>query len=654
MNNKKSRGVSSGDRTRLRNTLGPGVITLAALVLAALTFTPRSASAQVFSIPIRWCVVANDANGNGRVDPGEAGAPAFTNPGNVGEPDTDNVLWRRHERPSDSVYIPEAQITFRSGIYNIVEDPILRFPIIPDPDPITTGGWLYGDILMSSADSILPSVEWNAAHNACVQAWRDQHGVEDIGVVVINANHSRNASVDSEPGVAVLGGRRILLRDNAYLLPGSPLYNSAEFPVADHVDKHFGHEMGHALASLRHTCNNQNLMSNRRLDPSGDARVDNIHLSTSIAQVIDPGGDDRDCGTGNNVVINPGPDDTTQTVNQIQLLRDAARATPGCKIAGTNTDCTRRSDVRTDRIRDSEFLFTDLSLVTATDEGAFTKLFHEPMGPLNRRYFGHEVYFDYFTFLDQDRDAATGGSAEDLGVEVRFKGAELVTRVRVRVGRQGFEFAPTVWRFERGSFRRVRDRRIRAYAFPLIALSERRTDRLTDQITIEMPNVVFGPGITDFRVQAAVIRHSPAGVKVLDLLDEDKERPGVDFRWRSPRFPVCSVNPGAAPRGGSITVKSTGLMPNRPVHLIFGDRHVANGHADAAGTVVINTAVPAYARDGQHLITVGTDQTALTADCVTTVKGGPRPPQDGYQQRPPDAYQQRPPRRRVNRRRRGD
>jgi hypothetical protein len=87
-------------------------------------------------------------------------------------------------------------------------------------------------------------------------------------------------------------------------------------------------------------------------------------------------------------------------------------------------------------------------------------------------------------------------------------------------------------------------------------------------------------------------------------------------------------------------------MPNRPVHLIFGDRHIANGHADAAGTVSIDTAVPAYARDGQHLITVGTDQTALTADCVTTVKGGPRPQKDGYQQRPP--------KRPVNRRRRGD
>lgn len=256
-------------------------------LLLALAMASASASAQVYSVPVRWCVVANDANGNGRVDAGEQGAPAFTNPGNVGEVDTDNVLWRRHERPSDAVFIPEAQVTFRSGIYNIVEDSVLRFPIIPDPDPNPTGAafWLYGDIINPN-DS---ASEWNVAHNACVQAWREQHGVEDIGVVVINANHVRSLSGDSEPGIATLGGRRMLLRDNAYLLPGSPLYNSSMFPVADHVDKHFGHEMGHALAGLHHTCNNQNLMSNRRLDPSGDARVDNIHLSTSIAQVTSPG-----------------------------------------------------------------------------------------------------------------------------------------------------------------------------------------------------------------------------------------------------------------------------------------------------------------------------------------------------------------------------
>src|SRR5918996_3940644 len=121
MKNRKSRRASIRKLMRSKTLISIGVITLISLGFLALAsaLSPEPASAQTYSVPIRWCVIANDTNGNGRVDPGEQGAPAFTNPGIVGEVDTDNVLWRRHERPSDRVFIPEAQITFRSGIYNI-------------------------------------------------------------------------------------------------------------------------------------------------------------------------------------------------------------------------------------------------------------------------------------------------------------------------------------------------------------------------------------------------------------------------------------------------------------------------------------------------------------------------------------------------------
>ncbi len=586
----------------------------------------QQASAQVFSVPVRWCVIADDANGNGQVDSGEMGAPAFTSPGTVGEPDTDNVLWRRHERPSDNIFIPEAQITFRSGIYNIVEDATLRFPIIPDPDPNPTGDsfWLYGDIL----DPNDSGYELNLAYNACIAAWTDQHGVGDIGVVALNAFNVRTIGGDSGPGVAVRGGRRLVVRDNAYLLPGSPLFGTYETPPdvtpGDHVDKHFGHEMGHALASLRHTCSNQNLMTQRRYDPSGDDLVDNIHLSSNIEQVTNPGLNGRECAVPTDPTINPDPDDTTELVNQIQALRDAAQAAPGCKIAGTDTNCTHRSDIRADRIKDADPSFADLSTFTATDEDYAVKLIHEPMGPLARKYFEGKNYFDYYSFVDQDQNSGTGGSAEDLGTEVRFKGAELATRVRVQMADGRFVFEPTVWRFSGGSWAVVEDRRVHAYGFPLIAVTDQRSSHLTDQITIEMPQSVFGPAVSNFRLQAAVIAYAPkAGV--LDLLDENEQNPGRVFRWVFPTFPVCSVTPEFAPRGGSIKVVSKSLVPNRPAHLIFGDRHIANGNAALDGSVTITAAVPADAVDGQHLITVGTDSTALTADCIATVKGGDRP-----------------------------
>lgn len=629
MKNNNSIFIVNQSFNRILHASGTKFIWLVLTAFCILAFTPFAASAQIFSVPVRWCIVADDANGNGRVDPGEQGAPAFTNPGGVGEIDVDNVLWRRHERPSDNIFIPEAQITFRSGIYNIVEDAMLRFPIIPDPDPNPTGDafWQYGDLLDSSPGT---SAEMETAYTACVDAWRNQHGVEDIGVVVINANHIRDITGDSGPGVATINGRRVWLRDNAYLLPGSPLFGMFETPVdpalnGDHVDKHFAHEVGHALAGLRHTCSNQNLMSQRRFDPSGDGLVDNIHLSTSIAQVIDAGANGRECSASNDTTVNPEADDTTVTVNQIQALRTAAQAAPGCMIAGTNTPCTRFSDIRADRIKDAALSFTDIATFTATNEGAVTKLIHEPLGPLNRGNFNRRDYYDYYSFIDQDQNTGTGGTAEDLGVKIRFKGAELATRVRVRLVGKRFTFTPTVWRFTGGSFVEVKDRRIRAFAFALRTVSERGYGHLSDQITLQMPTRIFGAGINDFKVQAAVVSYPYKKQTVLDLLDEG-EQPGRDFRWRSPKFPVCSVTPAAsAPRGGNIVVASKGLLPNRPVHLIFGDRHIANGNAAADGSVTISTAVPADARDGRHLITVGTDTTALTADCVMTVKGGEQP-----------------------------
>ena len=597
-----------------------------ALLLILAAMSRPAPAADVLSVPIRWCVIGDDANGNGRADAGEQGAPAFTNPGHVGEVDTDNVLWRRHERPSDAVFIPEAQITFRSGIYNIVEDATLRFPIIPDPDPNPTGDsfWLYGDILSQSG---AVSFEWNAAHNACVDAWREQHGVEDIGIVVINANHYRGLGGDSEPGAAVAGGRRMILRDNAYLLPGSPLYGAFETPpdlstVGDHVDKHFGHEVGHALGNLRHTCAlNVNIMSNRRQDTTGDNRVDNIHLSTSIAEVTDAGSNGVECTGG---------DDSTNTVNQIQLLRTAAQATAGCKVAGTNTDCTSHSDIRADRIKDAPLPFVDLSTFTASNGAGVTRLAHEPMGPLDpKRFIGRDQHLDYYSFIDQDQSAATGGEVSLLGVPIDFRGAELATRVRIGFDQTGrLSVTPTVWRFETGAFREVVDRRIRAFLFPLRAISTLRQVHLSDQVTLEMPTEIFGAGVVGFRLQAAIVS-AGRETTVLDLLDEDREQPGRTFRWRSPEFPVCSVAPDPSPRLGAITVQSKGLLPNRPVHLIFGDRHVANGHAAADGTVSISTAIPAHATDGPHLITVGTDGTALTADCIANVRGGPPPPDGG-------------------------
>jgi hypothetical protein len=55
----------------------------------------------------------------------------------------------------------------------------------------------------------------------------------------------------------------------------------------------------------------------------------------------------------------------------------------------------------------------------------------------------------YTTIIDLDNDPATGCDPAELGLSTAFKGAELVTNVRVQAP---FQPKPTVWRCEGGRF----------------------------------------------------------------------------------------------------------------------------------------------------------------------------------------------------------
>ncbi|MDQ2696517.1 MAG: hypothetical protein M3Z21_14330 [Pseudomonadota bacterium] len=85
-------------------------------------FPPGEARAgNVLHVPMSWCAVQ--------------GSPAQANPTILGlsgilDNTTDAVLWRRHKRPTDSIFLPQAQISLRSAINNAWD--AFNFPIIAD------------------------------------------------------------------------------------------------------------------------------------------------------------------------------------------------------------------------------------------------------------------------------------------------------------------------------------------------------------------------------------------------------------------------------------------------------------------------------------------------------------------------------------------
>src|SRR5436305_1476577 len=95
---------------------------LVATCLSLMARTPganaQSPIADVIQIPIKWCAVE--------------GTTAAMNPSSLGETTTEAVLMRRLQRASDLIWLPGAEIVFRSALPSGVATPA-GFWTIMDP-----------------------------------------------------------------------------------------------------------------------------------------------------------------------------------------------------------------------------------------------------------------------------------------------------------------------------------------------------------------------------------------------------------------------------------------------------------------------------------------------------------------------------------------
>jgi hypothetical protein len=102
--------------TRIRDRSSSSAL----LFIAFLSIPCRYSMADdKISLPILWA--------------GIEGAPSMEDPSVVNEESADNVLWRRHERPTDAIYLPMADVSFRSAATAEIKNGPVSFPIIRDP-----------------------------------------------------------------------------------------------------------------------------------------------------------------------------------------------------------------------------------------------------------------------------------------------------------------------------------------------------------------------------------------------------------------------------------------------------------------------------------------------------------------------------------------
>jgi hypothetical protein len=553
-----------------------------------------------FHIPISWCAVQ--------------GSPAASNPNILpigsATPDTttDAVLWRRHERPTDNIYTNQAGITFRSAINNVWTG--LNFPIIVDPD---TALGVQGD--MRGEDVTAFGTEYNQMLNACHMAYNNL-GRAGIGITAVNVNLFHDAmgnyvqvigwggctrSVATGNCVAPFDGH-IAVVDNRFLYPTvadrrwppSPKDPTGDFQftLTDPLDQEVGHELGHAI-SLQHRSDAMALMNPEQKDTDGDGNTDNIALDAT----------------------------------EVTRVRSNAPTVPGVQI--DPPEQIRSGDfVRTripDQIREHNIPpYLDLAAGDATlnKRTKRVRLGAQMFGVLPETA-NAQVWFLVDT--DGPQSGLSAAQLNEIGTpETAFAGADLVVGAEIVDGK----VRGSAWRIIDG-----RPQPIREIVFDIHRLvmephfspvPGREPPRIAggaihDIVVAELPaDPVAITLAKPFQMQIIVLN---AARQVTDKLDETPEERGVKFVLEDPAFAMCFVQGKGTP-GDTVKVKLQGLIPSKGIHGLLGPREVFKGTADAAGGGMIDFPIPADASPGFHLVTIGTDSTALTADCVVDVVTG--------------------------------
>ena len=637
--------------------------------------------AQVLAVPVYWCTVGRVANGRKEgalvfTDPGLVDQSPTTDHAlwrrHERASDHTYIPFARINLRSA---FPRPLLDDPNVNFPVLEDPGIGalFPgdygdvLVPEPEQPGREG--TGQVF-----------ELNKLFHDCEGAWlrlSEVNGVRyqrNTGLMAINIrqfveSRSRPARgetlgvalkehPDAQMGLFGGGGRRVAVEDLAFEFAGSPRLYAELKTRADQRDSILAHEAGHAWSTfpvtpkgtrgLLHTGENllpggagcgtqartvwsRNVMRRTLFDVDAppDKIADTVEFNSDIDQLVR--------GVPNPMGPQFPPLAECERVDQVNLIRRGAPFMGGCRLDGTDTECefTLRSDYQLGKVGNIPRSRLDIAKTTFTENDETTGLGLEVFNSFDG--ITTAGTFDYVWMLDLDNDRATGGPASSLGIPSLFRGIEVIAQATVRVvqqpptdGQPGAfvidSVVPAVWTRGEGGFEPVED------PYGMIRAGVPRREYIIDRIDgtsagfpapsviwLEVPTFLRGPRVDTFRIQA-LSRDAAAPTLAVDRLDDSAAETGVEVHMAPAVYPTCFVSPRTAQTGATVTVTSERLLPNKGVHVILGENPIATGTADGAGVATVPFKVPIGLSGGPHLVTIGSDNTALTGDCIVEVQ----------------------------------